>query len=123
MDLHFIDWEIDGVTVLTLSGRLVLGEPTRQFRATIRDLITQGKTNILLNLHDVQYIDSSGLGDLTTAYTSCKQAGGALKLTNLASRTRNLLQLTRLFMVFEVFTDETVAIRSFAQPPDPVKAA
>ena len=111
MDLHFIDWEIDGVTVLTLSGRLVLGEPTKQFRATIRELIAQGKANILLNLRDVQYMDSSGLGDLTMAYTSCKKAGGALKLTNLASRAQNLLQLTKLYMVFEIFTDEQEAIR------------
>ena len=112
--LEFIDWEIDGVVVLNASGRLVLGDATTRFRQAIDELTERGNMNVVLNLKDVHYIDSSGLGELVTAYTTLKNRGGALKLVNLTSRNENLMELTKLCTVFEIFTDETEATRSFS---------
>jgi len=111
--LEFIDWEIDGVVVLSANGRLVLGEATTRFRACIRELIERGNIYVVLNLKDVHYIDSSGLGELVTAYTTLKKRGGALKLLNLSPHGEDLMQLTKLYTIFEIFTDEDEAVRSF----------
>ena len=113
--LQFIHWEIDGVVVLSPTGRLVLGDSTNTFRETIRELIGQGKTWIVLNMKDVYHIDSSGLGELVTAFTSLRHRGGSLKLLNLSARGENLMQLTKLCTIFEIFRDEGEAIRSFSR--------
>jgi len=105
--------EVDGVTVLELSGRITLGEGSVQLRDAIRDLIAKGQRRILLDLGEVNYIDSSGLGELVSAYTTVKNQGAALKLLKLTKKVHDLLQLTKLYTVFEIFDDEASAIASF----------
>jgi anti-sigma B factor antagonist len=105
--------EVDGVTVLDLNGRITLGEGSVQLRDAIRDLISKGTKNILLNLGDVNYIDSSGLGEMVSAYTSARNQGAEVKLLNLTKKVHDLLQLTKLYTVFDVKDDEASAIASF----------
>jgi anti-sigma B factor antagonist len=105
--------EVDGVTVLDLNGRITLGEGSVQLREAIRDLISKGSKTILLNMGDVNYIDSSGLGELVSAYTTAKNQGAAVKLLNLTKKVKDVLQLTKLYTVFDVFEDEASAISSF----------
>jgi anti-sigma B factor antagonist len=104
---------VDGVTVLDLSGRITLGEGSVQLRDAIRDLISKGQTKILLNLGDVNYIDSSGLGELVSAYTTARNQGAMLKLLKLTKKVHDLLQLTKLYTVFDVSDDEAIAVASF----------
>jgi anti-sigma B factor antagonist len=105
--------ELDGVTVLDLSGRITLGEGSVQLREAIRDLISKGSKSILLNLGDVNYIDSSGLGELFGAYTTAKNQGASLKLLNLTKKVKDVLQLTKLYTVFDIYDDEASAIASY----------
>jgi len=107
--------QVDGITVLDLSGRITLGEGSVTLRDAIRDLINKGQKSILLNLGDVSYLDSSGLGELVTAYTSVKNSGGELKLLNLTKKVQDLLQITKLYTVFDVKDDEASAISSFTK--------
>jgi anti-sigma B factor antagonist len=106
---------VDGVTILDLSGRITLGEGSVVLRDAIRDLLAKGDKNILLNLGDVSYIDSSGIGELVSAFTSVKNAGGELKLLNLTKKVHDLLQITKLYTVFDVKDDETTAVGSFTR--------
>ena len=101
------------ISILDLSGRITLGEGSVQLRDAVRDLLTKGQKQILLNLGDVNYIDSSGIGELVTGFTTVKKAGGDLKLLHLTKKVHDLLQLTKLFTVFDVYTDENVVIQSF----------
>jgi anti-sigma B factor antagonist len=105
--------EVDGVAVLELSGRITLGEGSVQLRDAIRDMIGKGQKRILLDLGDVNYIDSSGLGELVSAYTTAKNQGAALKLLKLTKKVHDLLQLTKLYTVFDIYDDEASAIASF----------
>jgi anti-sigma B factor antagonist len=105
--------EVDGVTVLDLSGRITLGEGSVQLRDAVRGLIGKGQKNILLNLADVNYIDSSGLGELVSAYTSLKNQGAGLKLLKLTQKVHDILQLTKLYTVFDIYDDEAAAIGSY----------
>jgi len=105
--------EVDGVTVLDLSGRITLGEGSVQLRDAVRDLITKGQKSILLNLGDVNYIDSSGLGELVGAYTTARNQGATLKLLKLTKKVHDLLQLTKLYTVFDIHDDEASAIASY----------
>ncbi len=105
--------QVDGITVLDLGGRIVLGEGSVQLRDNIKELIAKGQKNILLNLGNVNYIDSSGLGELVSAYTTVKTAGGELKLLNLTKKVHDLLQITKLYTVFDVKDDEASAISAF----------
>ena len=105
--------EVKTIPVLDLKGRITLGEGSVQIRDTIRDLVGKGQRSILLNLGDVNYIDSSGLGELVAAYTTARNVGAELKLLNLSKKVHDLLQLTKLYTVFEVYDDETIAIASF----------
>ena len=107
--------QIDGVTVLDLSGRITLGEGSVILRDTIRDLIGRGQKRILLNLGDVSYIDSSGIGELVSAFTTVRNQGGELKLLNLTKKVHDLLQITKLYTVFDIKDDEATAIKSFAK--------
>ncbi len=107
--------QVDGVTIVDLSGRITLGEGGVVLRDTVKELSAQGHKKILLNLGDVTYIDSSGLGELIGAFTSVRNAGGELKLLNLTKRVHDLLQITKLYTVFDVSDDETSAIKSFGQ--------
>ncbi len=107
--------QIDGVTVLDLSGRITLGEGSVILRDTIRDLIGRGERKILLNLGDVTYIDSSGIGELVSAFTTVRNQGGELKLLNLTKKVHDLLQITKLYTVFDIKDDEATAIKSFSR--------
>lgn len=106
--------QVNGVTVVDLSGRITLGEGSSALRDTVRDLLNRGQKKILLNLGDVTYIDSSGIGELVSGFTTVTNQGGQLKLLNLTKKVHDLLQITKLYTVFEVHNDETAAIRSFA---------
>lgn len=101
------------VSVVDLAGRITLGEGSGTVRNAVKDLVASGQKNILLNLKDVGYIDSSGLGELVGAYASLRNAGGQIKLLNVQSKVDNLLQVTKLYTVFDVFTDEATALQSF----------
>ena len=102
-----------GVTVVDLSGRLTLGEGSALLRKTVRELLDANRSNIVLNLADVVYIDSAGSGELVSAFTAVKNRSGSLKLLQLTKKVHDLLQLTKLFTVFDVYPDEKSAIRSF----------
>jgi len=105
---------LDGVTIVDLSGRIVLGEGSARLRVLVRNLLSEGNKKILLNLGDVNYIDSSGLGELVSAFTSVRSQGGELKLLNLTKRVRNLLQITKLYTVFDITDDEATSVKSFS---------
>jgi len=113
MALTIASREVGGVSVLDLKGKITLGEGSVQVRDAIRGLVGKGKKSILLNLGDVSYIDSSGLGELVGAYTTAKNQGAELKLLKLTKKVHDLLQLTKLYTVFETYDDETIAIASF----------
>ena len=106
---------MDGVTVLDMSGRVTLGEGSVVLRDTIRDILGKGNKKILLNLGDVTYIDSSGIGELVSAFTAVRKEGGELKLLNLTKKVHDLLQITKLYTVFDVKDDEAVAISAFGK--------
>ena len=105
--------QVDGVTIVDCSGRITLGEGSVVLRDTVRDLLSKGHKKILLNLGDVNYIDSSGIGELVSGYTTVRNSEGELKLLYLTKRVHDLLQITRLFTVFDVQPDEDAALRSF----------
>ncbi len=107
--------QVDGITILDLSGRITLGEGSVQLRDATRDLLSKGAKLILLNLGDVNYIDSSGIGELVSAYTTVRNQGGELKLLNLTKKVHDLLQITKLYTVFDVKDDEASAIASFTK--------
>lgn len=113
MALTIASREVDGVVVLDLSGRITLGEGSVQLRDAIRGLIGQGKKNVLLNMGEVSYIDSSGLGELVSAYTTAKNQQAEVKLLKLTRKVHDLLQLTKLYTVFDIKDDEASAIASF----------
>ncbi len=102
-----------GVTIVDLSGRITLGESSSALRETVRDLLHKGQKKILLNLGDVSYIDSSGIGELVSGFTTVRNHGGDLKLLNLTKKVHDLLQITKLYTVFDVHGDEATALRSF----------
>src|ERR1700693_546760 len=105
--------EVDGVAIVDVSGRITLGEGSSVVRDKLRDLVTNGKKQILLNLGDVSYIDSSGVGELIAGYTTITNQGGTLKLVGLTKRVKDLLQITKLYTVFDIHEDEAHAVRSF----------
>ena len=113
MALSISTRQLDGVTILDLSGRITLGEGSVQLRDAIRDLISKGQKRILLNLGDVNYIDSSGLGELVSAFTTAKNQAADLKLLKLTKKVHDLLQLTKLYTVFDIWDDEANAIASY----------
>jgi anti-sigma B factor antagonist len=104
---------VGDVTVLDAAGRITLGEGASAFRDAIRDLANRGVKKVLLNLGDVSYIDSSGIGEMVSGFTTITNGGGQLKLEGLSKRVKDLLQITKLYTVFEVYDDEADAIRSF----------
>jgi anti-sigma B factor antagonist len=101
------------VTIIDLSGRITLGEGSGLLRSTVKDLVTAGHNKILLNLKDVSYIDSAGLGEMVGSYASVTNQGGDVKLLHVQSKVIDLLQITKLFTVFATYTDEEEAVRSF----------
>jgi anti-sigma B factor antagonist len=105
---------VGDVTVVDVAGRITLGEGSSALRDLMRDLVGKSQKKVLLNLGEVSYIDSSGIGELVSGFTTVTNSGGALKLLNLNKRVKDLLQITKLYTVFEVHEDEAGAIRSFA---------
>jgi anti-sigma B factor antagonist len=105
--------QVDSVTVVDVSGRITLGEGCTQLRELIRDQLSKGNKWVLLNLADVTYIDSSGIGELVSAFTGVAKQGGALKLLHLTKKVHDLLQITKLYTVFDVHDDEARAVGSF----------
>jgi anti-sigma B factor antagonist len=114
MSLHATHRDAGQVTVVDFSGRIVLGDGSALLRKTIRGLLDEQRRLILLNLADVDYIDSSGIGELVSGYTAVKNQSGDLKLLHLTKKVKDLLQITKLYTVFDVFTDEGTALRSFS---------
>ena len=106
--------QVGDVTVVDAAGRITLGEGAITFRDTIRDLAAKGNQKVLLNLGEISYIDSSGIGELVSGFTTVRNQGGALKLVGLTKRVQDLLQITKLYTVFDVYDDEGTAVRSFA---------
>jgi anti-sigma B factor antagonist len=105
--------QVGDVAVIDVAGRITLGEGSSALRDALRDLINKNQKKILLNLGEVNYIDSSGIGELVSGFTTVTNSGGNLKLLNLNKRVKDLLQITKLYTVFDVHEDEAGAIRSF----------
>jgi anti-sigma B factor antagonist len=105
--------QVNGVTIVDLSGRITLGEGSVLLRDSVRDLVSKGQKKILLNLADVSYIDSSGIGELVSAFTTVRNQGGELKLLNLTKKVHDLLQITKLYTVFDIKEDEAAAVSAF----------
>ena len=104
-----------GVIIVDIGGRIVLGEESAALRDLVCGLLSKGQKKILFNLGDVDYIDSSGLGHLVSAFTSVRKQEGELKLLNLTNKVHDVMQITRLYTVFDVLDDEAVAVKSFGQ--------
>lgn len=113
MALRMTNREVDGVTVVEMEGRIVLGEESNALREKVKSLLGEGKKQVVLNMSNVTYIDSAGLGTLVAAHHSAKSQGAALKLSNLGAKFQEVLQVTKLMTVFDVFPNETAAIQSF----------
>jgi anti-sigma B factor antagonist len=105
--------QVEGVTIVDLSGRITLGEASVVVRDVIKDLLSKGNKKILLNLVEVNFIDSSGIGVLVSSFSAVRSQGGELKLVNPSKRVRDLLQISKLYTLFDVKDDETMAIGSF----------
>jgi anti-sigma B factor antagonist len=113
MSVSVVTRQVGDVTVLDIAGRITLGEGSSTLRESLRTATASRNAKVLLNLEDVTYIDSSGIGELVSGFTNLQELGGQLKLLNLTKRVKDLLQITKLYTVFEVFDDEATAIRSF----------
>ncbi len=114
MSVKLLVRQVGDVTVVDAAGRITLGEGASAFRDLIRDLVAKGNKKLLVNLSEVSYIDSSGIGEMVSSYTTVTNRGGQLKLVGLNKRVKDLLQITKLYTVFEVFDDEASGVRSFA---------
>ena len=113
MSVKLSSRQVGDVTVIDAAGRITLGEGASAFRDMIRDLAAKGNKKLLLNLGDVSYIDSSGIGEMVSGFTTVTNNGGQLKLVGLSKRVKDLLQITKLYTVFEAFDEEPEAVRSF----------
>jgi anti-sigma B factor antagonist len=111
--MTIITREVSHVTVLDLNGRITLGDETELLRDKVRELIAAGKKKIVLNLAHVDYIDSSGVGELVSSFTAVRNAGGELKLYGLSKKVHDILQVTKLYTVFDIKDDEFTAVKSF----------
>jgi len=113
VNLRISTRQVDGVDIVDCNGRITLGEGSVILKDVVRDLLSKGQKKILLNLKDVSYIDSAGIGELVSGFTTLTNAGGTLKLLGLTNRIKDLLQITKLYTVFDVHDDEAHAVRSF----------
>lgn len=113
MSINSTTKKVDSVSVIGLSGKITIGEECQHLRETIRGQLSEGTKSILLNLGDISYIDSTGIGELVSAFTSVSRQGGQLKLLNLTKKVHDLLQITKLATVFDIFEDEAKAVKSF----------
>ena len=113
MSVKLSSRQVGDVSVVDVAGRITLGEGSSALRDTLRDMVAKNHKKILLNLGEVSYIDSSGIGELVSGFTSVTNSGGQLKLLGLTKRVKDLLQITKLYTVFDVHEEESTAIRSF----------
>jgi anti-sigma B factor antagonist len=113
MSLQIDTREVAHVTILDIRGRIVLGDEIDQLRSAVRSVLDEGKKKIILNLADVDYIDSSGVGELVGCFTTVRNAGGELKLLNLTQKVHDVLHVTKLYTVFDIRDDEFTAVKSF----------
>jgi len=127
MGMKATERQVSDVTILDISGRITLGDGTALFRNTTRDLISQGKKKLLLNLSQVPYIDSSGIAELVSAFVAARREGGDVKLLKLTKKVRDTVEIVHLGSIFELFDDEAAALKAFArkqnQEPDPLARA
>ncbi len=115
MALKITNREVDGVSILALEGRIVLGEESNALREGVKSLLAKNKKQIVLNMDNVTYIDSAGLGTLVAAHHSARSQDASLRLSNLGSKFQEVLQVTKLLTVFEVYDSEAAAVRSFSK--------
>jgi anti-sigma B factor antagonist len=113
VSLRMTDREVSGVTVVEIEGRIVLGDESNSFREHVKGLLAAGKKKVVLNMSNVTYIDSAGLGTLVATYSSARAQGATLKLSNLGNKFREVLQVTKLLTVFDVYDTEAAAVQSF----------
>ena len=114
MSVKLTTRQVGDVSVMDVAGRITLGEGSAALRDALREMVGKNQKKILLNLGEVSYIDSSGIGELVSGFTTVTNSGGTLKLLNLNKRVKDLLQITKLYTVFDVHEDEAAAVRSFA---------
>lgn len=119
MRLKVKERQAAGVAILDFSGRIILGKETALMRDSILDLVARGRKSIVLNLADVPYIDSTGIGELVSALQAVRHAGGDLKLLNLTRKVRDMVEVVKLGSIFELFQDEATAVKSFIGEPKP----
>ncbi len=115
MALRMTEREVSGVTVMDLDGRIVLGDESNSFRERVKGLLANNKKKIVLNMSNVTYIDSAGLGTLVATFHSARSQGGMLKLCNLGAKFKEVLQVTKLMTVFDVYDNEAAAVQSFGK--------
>jgi anti-sigma B factor antagonist len=113
--LKMTNREVDGVSVVALEGRIVLGEESNALREKVKSLLAEGKKKIVLNMDNITFIDSAGLGTLVAAHHSAKSQGSSLRLCHLGSKFQEVLQITKLLTVFDVFDTEAAAVASFSK--------
>jgi anti-sigma B factor antagonist len=113
MTVKMTNSEVDGVSVVRLDGRIVLGEESNSLREKLKSMLAEGKKKIVLDMADVKYIDSSGLGTLVAAHVSAKTQGASVRLCNLGKKFHEVMQLTKLLTVFDVYDSEAAALSSF----------
>jgi anti-sigma B factor antagonist len=111
--LRMAERDVNGITVLDIEGRIVLGEESNAFREKVKGLLASGKKKIVLNLANVTYIDSAGLGTLVATFHSARSQGASLKLANLGAKFKEVLQVTKLMTVFDTYESEAAAVQSF----------
>ncbi|HWZ97751.1 MAG TPA: STAS domain-containing protein [Candidatus Dormibacteraeota bacterium] len=113
MTIKMTNREVDDVSVVTLDGRIVLGDESNSFREKLKSMIAEGKKKIVLNMADIKYIDSAGLGTLVAAHLSAKTQGASVRLCNLGKKFHEVMQITKLLTIFDVYDTEAAAISSF----------
>jgi anti-sigma B factor antagonist len=111
--LRMTDRDVNGITVIDIEGRIVLGEESNAFRERVKSLLAAGKKKIVLNMAQVSYIDSAGLGTLVATFHSARSQGATLKLVNLGAKFKEVLQVTKLMTVFDTYDNEAAAVQSF----------
>lgn len=115
MALRMTDRDVNGITVVDIEGRIVLGEESNSFRERVKGLLAAGKKKVVLNMANVSYIDSAGLGTLVATFHSARSQGATLKLVNLGAKFKEVLQVTKLMTVFDTYDNEAAAVQSFAK--------
>ena len=116
MALKMTSREVDGVTVVAMDGRIVLGEESNALREKVKALVAEGKKKVVMNMDNVTFIDSAGLGTLVAAHHSAKNQGASLRLCHLGTKFQEVLQITKLMTIFEVYNTEAEAVASFSKP-------